>query len=229
MFAQEAGLQVTVSSDLSKDVRARVREAVHAGDIKTGEKRLVCACMRICVYDLWMQVYLWSILSTLRFWKRAESCCCDCRCDLRDSFMLQPPTPTRVPHPSLLLQLQRFVELLRPGAAGVEQALAFAQDTLAPLVQVLEVMVVVWLSRRRSLTSPQENPEFLPDMESCMCAALVPLTHCFSMLQLLLSMPLIARATLHLSISSAGACWLWRTRSPPRSCTSARGWACLVT
>jgi hypothetical protein len=35
------------------------------------------------------------------------------------------------------LQLQRFVELLRGDGAGVEQALQFAQDTLAPLVQVI--------------------------------------------------------------------------------------------
>ena len=180
MFAQEAGLQVTVSSDLSKDVRARVREAVHAGDIKTGEKRLVCACMRICVYDLWMQVYLWSILSTLRFWKRAGSCCCACRCHLRARVKhvhASPLNPTRVPRPSLL-QLQRFVELLRPGAAGVEQALAFAQDTLAPLVQVVVVVVVAKEANACSSTPlprlPQENPEFLPDMECHMCAACPP-------------------------------------------------------
>ncbi len=51
VFAQEAGLHVTGSSDLSRDVTARVREAVHAGDIKTGKQRLLyaCAIVSVCV------------------------------------------------------------------------------------------------------------------------------------------------------------------------------------
>ena len=85
--------------------------------------------------------------------------------------------PNSAPRPSLL-QLQRFVELLRPGAAGVEQALAFAQDTLAPLVQVVVVVVVAKEANACSSTPlprlPQENPEFLPDMECHMCAACPP-------------------------------------------------------
>ncbi len=50
-----------------------------------------------------------------------------------------PPTPPLTP--PFPPQLQRFVELLRPKEdqaveAQLQEALAFAQDTLAPLLQV---------------------------------------------------------------------------------------------
>ena len=52
------------------------------------------------------------------------------------SLMFPHPCPA-LPRPPPPLQLQSFVELLRSGGEGVvEQALAFAQETLAPLVQV---------------------------------------------------------------------------------------------
>jgi hypothetical protein len=48
---------------------------------------------------------------------------------------------TTLTHPSLPpLQLQRFVELLRLGDSALHDALAFAQETLAPLVQVMVVV-----------------------------------------------------------------------------------------